>query len=176
MPKRSAKFMAWMIRRGWVSEARAIEWYPPFFLMRVKVLEINDGWRRVRLELPLNAFSVNPGGVMFGGYQAALADPVAALACSRVFPGYDVWTRAMTIDFQRGGATDLELRFDFDPAQEDAIRRELAERGRCTPSFEYGYYLADGSRCTKVTNVVAIRPKGYAGAVGSAAPVGSEEL
>ena len=31
--------------------------------------------------------SRNPGGVMFGGYQAALADPIAALACARVFPG-----------------------------------------------------------------------------------------
>jgi acyl-coenzyme A thioesterase PaaI-like protein len=155
MAKRSARFMAWMVRRGWISEDRAIEWYPPFFLMRVKVLEIRDGWRHVRLRLPLNAFSVNPGGVMFGGYQAALADPVAALACSRVFPGYDVWTRAMTIEFEKGGSSDLELRFEFSPDQERAIREELEARG-------------------KITNVVAIRPKGYAGA--TAAPVGSEEI
>ena len=82
----------------------------------------------------------------------------------------------MTIDFQKGGATDLELRFDFSSDQETAIRSELAERGRWTPSFEYGYYLADGTLCTQITNVVAIRPKGYAGAMSSAAPVGSEEL
>jgi acyl-coenzyme A thioesterase PaaI-like protein len=167
-----------MVRSGWISEDRAIEWYPPFFLMRVKVLEISDGWRRVRLRLPLNAFSVNPGGVMFGGYQAAVADPVAALACSRVFPGYDVWTRAMTIDFDKGGSTDLELRFEFAPEQELAIRDELEARGRATPSFEYGYHLADGTRCTKITNVVAIRPRGYKGgyAEATAAPVGRQEI
>ena len=55
--------------------------------MRIKVLEIADDWRTVRILLPLNARSRNPGGVMFGGYQAALADPIAALACARVFPG-----------------------------------------------------------------------------------------
>jgi len=163
-----------MVRRGWVSEARAIEWYPPFLLMRVKVLEISDGWRRVRLRLPLNAFSVNPGGVMFGGYQAALADPIAALACSRIFPGYSVWTRAMTIDFRHGGSTDLELRFEFPPEQEEAIRQELAKAGKATPSFEYGYYLTDGTQCTRISNVVAIRPKGYKGA--TAAPVGPQEI
>lgn len=83
-----------------MSEKLKIELYPPFFLMRVKVLEISRKWRTVRMRLPLNTVSRNPGGVMFGGFQAALADPVAALACSRVFPGYSCWTRAMSIDFK----------------------------------------------------------------------------
>ena len=142
-------------------EARRLELYPPFFMMRVKVLEISGGWRKVRMRLPLNGVSRNPGGVMFGGYQASLADPVAAIACSRIFPGYSVWTRAMTVDFQKGGSTDLELRFEMSPEQEAAIATELKERGRATPSFEYGYYLSDGSLCTLIKNTVAIRPKGY---------------
>lgn len=157
--------MSRMIRGLWrlrgVSDKRKIELYPPFFLMRVKVLEIRDNWRFVRLKLPLNTFSKNPGGVMFGGYQAALADPVAALACARVFPGYSVWTRAMNVDFQIGGGTDLELRFEFPPDMEESIAKELEERGRATPTFEYGFYLADGRCCTVIHNTVAIRPKGY---------------
>jgi len=142
-------------------EARRLELYPPFFMMRVKVLEIGEKWRSVRIRLPLNSISRNPGGVMFGGYQASLADPIAAIACSRVFPGYSVWTRAMNVDFQKGGSTDLELRFTMPPDQEAAIARELAEKGRATPTFEYGYYLTDGSLCTLIKNTVAIRPKGY---------------
>jgi hypothetical protein len=98
---------------------------------------------------------------MFGGFQACLADPIAALACSRVFPGYSVWTRAMSVDFQKGGSTDLELRFQMDPIQEAAIAEELRQKGRATPTFEYGYYLTDGSLCTLIKNTVAIRPKGY---------------
>lgn len=155
------RFARWVWRHGSVSDKRKIELYPPFFLMRVKVLEIRDNWRYVRMKLPLNTFSRNPGGVMFGGYQAALADPVAALACARVFPGYSVWTRAMEVDFQIGGRSDLELVFEFPPAQEHAIAAELAERGRATPTFEYGFYLADGTLCTRIRNTVAIRPKGY---------------
>ena len=144
-----------------LSEGRRLELYPAFAMMRVKVLEIGDGWRRVRIKLPLNSISRNPGGVMFGGFQASLADPIAAIACARIFPGYSVWTRAMTIDFQKGGSTDLELRFEMSQEQEAAIAAELKAKGRATPRFEYGYYLTDGSLCTLVQNTVAIRPKGY---------------
>jgi hypothetical protein len=157
----TAKFMRLITRSGIVSDARLLEWYPPFRPMRIKVLEIRDNWRAVRILLPLNAKSRNPGGVMFGGYQAALADPIAALACARVFPGYSVWTRSMTISFDHGGTSDLEMRFSLTPEQEAAIRMELERDGRSTPSFEYGYFRQDGVRCTVISNTVAIRPRGY---------------
>jgi acyl-coenzyme A thioesterase PaaI-like protein len=155
------RFMRFMSRSGIVSDARLLELYPPFMPMRIRVLEISEGWRTVRILLPLNARSRNPGGVMFGGWQAALADPIAALACARVFPGYSVWTRAMTISFDHGGNSDLELRFVLTPEQEQAIRMELAENGRSTPTFEYAYVRKDNVRCSVVRNTVAIRPRGY---------------
>jgi acyl-coenzyme A thioesterase PaaI-like protein len=163
------KLLRFVAGLRFLSEARRLELYPPFRAMRIEVLEIAPDWRRVRIQLPLDWRSKNPGGVMFGGWQAALADPIAALACARNFDGYSVWTRAMSIDFERGGSTDLELRFEMSAEQADAIRAELAARGRATPSFEYGYHLADGSRCTRIRNTVAIRPKGYVKATSPAA-------
>lgn len=151
-----------LLRRfGLLSEARRLELYPAFWLMRIKVLELGDGWRRIRIRLPLNMLSRNLSGNMFGGSQASLADPIAALACARVFPGYAVWTRALRLDFLHEGTTDLELRFEFDRSDEARICAELNDRGRSTPTFEYGYHLADGTLCTRVYCTVAIRPKGY---------------
>lgn len=143
-------------------EARRLELYPPFLKMHIKVLEVRDNWRHVRVKLPLTAFSRNLSGDMFGGWQAALADPIAALACARVFPGYAVFTRAMQIEFEQPGRTDLELHFDMHPQQEQAIASELQTHGRATPTFEYAFYLADHTLCTRVRNTVAIRPRGYA--------------
>ena len=148
--------------RAWfLSERRRLEWFPAFWLMRIRVLEISHGWRSVRVLLPLTVISRNRGGFMFGGFQASLADPVAALACARVFSGYSVWTRALKLDFLHEGRTDLELRFHLGPQQEALIRSELTEHGRSTPEFEFGYYLADGTLCTRIYNTVAIRTKGY---------------
>jgi hypothetical protein len=73
------------------------------------------------------------------------------------------------VDFVRPGITDMELRFDFPPDTEAAIRAELERRGRSTPSFEYGLYDNQGRLCTKVVCVVAIRPAGYLAQIGSAA-------
>lgn len=148
-------------RLSFLSEKRRLQWYPPFWLMRVKVLELSDDWRRIRLLLPLNMISRNMGGSMFGGYQAALSDPIAALACAKRFPDTAVWTRVHEIDFQQVGNSDLELRFEFSPELEAHIRDELAQRGRSTPTFEYAFYRADGVRCSVVKSTVAIRPRGY---------------
>ena len=148
-------------RLHFFSERRRFELYPPFWLMRIKVVEIDNDRRRIRIKLPLTAISRNMGGGMFGGFQASLADPIAALACARVFPGYSVWTRALKIDFLHEGTTDLELRFEFSSDLEQTIRDELAAKGRSTPTFEYGYFLADGRLCTRIHNTVAIRPRGY---------------
>ena len=117
--------------------------------MRVKVLELADDWSIVRLRLPLTAFSRNMGDCMFGGYQAAMADPIAALVCANRYPGHEVWTRTMCIDFIEVGNTDLELRFELSVATDIQIRNDLAARGRSTPTFEYAYYRRDGKCCQK---------------------------
>jgi acyl-coenzyme A thioesterase PaaI-like protein len=151
-----------LLRRAhFLSARRRIEWYPPFWLMGVKVVVLEKNWNEVRLRLPLTAFSRNLGDSMFGGYQASIADPIAPIACAKQFPGYGVWTRSLSLDFERPGDSDLELRFVFDPAIREQIAGDLERRGRSTPTFEYGLYRSDGLRCTRVHCRVAIRPRGY---------------
>ncbi|BBL69511.1 PaaI family thioesterase [Methylogaea oryzae] len=144
-----------------LSDRRKLEWFPPFWLMRIKVLEVSDGWRTVRVRLPQTWISRNAGGGLFGGFQAALADPVAPMACMHLFPGYAVWTRHLALDFQHEAGTDLELRFQVTEGQEADIRAELQHRGRASPVFHYAYYNGEGRLCTAVETKVAIRPQGY---------------
>jgi len=120
-------------------------------------MTLEDDWQKVTLRLPLTAFSRNMGGSMFGGYQAAIADPIAPVACARQFPGYTVWTRALSMEFDLPGNSALELRFEFDEQIKSTIREDLARDGRSNPLFEYGLYREDGVRCTRVRCRVAIR-------------------
>ena len=129
--------------------------------MQIRVIEIADDWSSATILLPLNRHNRNPGGGMFGGAMASLADPVPALMCARIFPGHSVWTRSMSIDFSREGRTDLTLRVVIDREQQAAIGAELKSRMRATPVFEYAYFDADGHLCAQVINRVAIRPAGY---------------
>lgn len=151
----------WFRKLPGVSPSRRLVWYPPFWHMSVKVLELSPDWRSTRLLLPLNGHNQNDGGGMFGGAYAALADPIPALVCNRVFPGHQLWTRTLRLDFRREGRSDMELRFVLSDQQEQAIREELARRGRATPAFEYGFYDNKGRLCVQVHNSVAIRPGDY---------------
>lgn len=129
--------------------------------MGVKVIEISRNPIRLRLHLPLDWRSRNSGGSLFGGFQAAIADPIAPMACLIAFPDYHVWTRHLSIDFQNPGNSDLELRFEFHADQLAEIEKELNERGRATPRFEYGLYRADGKCSSLIHCTVAIRKEGY---------------
>ena len=140
---------------------KRLENFEPFKMMQVKILELTPDWRSIILLLPLSKAATNHQGTMFGGFMASLADPVAALACGKLFPGYAAWTRKLSVDFLRAGITDLELRFKFPPELEPIIAKELKDKGRSTPTFEYAYYLKDGTLCAKVECTVAIRPQGY---------------
>ena len=152
------KFMS---KLSFISPKRRFSFFLPFFLMRAKLEELDDDWSKVRIRLPLNWVSANGAGNMFGGYQASLADPIPAMICGKKFPGYRMATKKLEVDFIRSGNSDLILHFDFDPAQEEAIRQELAERGAATPCFSMHYIRADGKVCSEIKNTVAIRPKGY---------------
>jgi len=138
-----------------------LRFYPPFWLMRLKIVQLDPQWRKVRIILPLTRISKNPGGGMFGGFQACLADPIAALACVKAFPGCEVWTRNLQLDFYREGRSDLELRFDFSDQKLLEIEEEMQKKGRSNPVFEYGFYDPGGHLCTRITCRVAIRPEGY---------------
>ncbi|SMG62693.1 conserved hypothetical protein, partial [methanotrophic bacterial endosymbiont of Bathymodiolus sp.] len=100
--------------------------------MRIKVLELSPDWRHIKIRLPHSWIATNIGGSLFGGFQACLADPIAAMACAKIFPDYRVWTRSLNLDFRAQGLSDLELRFQFTEEIEQQIRADLASKGRST--------------------------------------------
>lgn len=144
-----------------LSDKQRIQYYPPFWLLGIKVLELSPDWRHITIRLPQSWIATNVGGTLFGGFQACLADPIAAMSCSKVFPGYSIWTRKLTLDLREPGISDLELRFSFPESVEHEIKQQLTLKGRSTPEFKYGFFREDGQCCTEISASIAIRPLGY---------------
>jgi len=161
------------------SAARRLERYPPFRMLGIRVVELHREWRSVRILLPLSQENRNPGGTMFGGCIASLADPIPALACHRQFPEHTVWTRELLVDFRRPGTTDLELRFELSEASISAIKQDLTSRDRSTPLFEFGFYDLENNLVAWVKNRVAIRSiassPGKVGAIPGKPPLDNEQ-
>ncbi len=140
---------------------RRLRWFPPFWLLRIEVLERSPDWSTVRIRLPLTRLVRNGAGNMFGGVQACLADPIPALACLHRFPGHRIAAKRLCLDFLRVGNSDLVLHFDFPATTDSAIREALETSGRADPCFEMAYRRADDRICTRIRNTVAIRPAAY---------------
>ena len=140
-----------------LSDQKKIEYLPFFWLMRIKVLELSPDWRFIKIRLPHSWIATNPGGSLFGGFQACLADPIAAMACKKIFPDYTVLTGSLQLDFKKQGRSDLDLIFHFPLETEQKIQADLTKKGRSTPVFEYAYYQQDGSLCTFIKAIIAIR-------------------
>ncbi|MES9868769.1 MAG: PaaI family thioesterase [Sedimenticola sp.] len=147
----------WLRKLNLASPERRLEWFPPFRALGIRVLELEEKGRRTRIRLPLSERTRNPGGSMFGGAMASVADAVPALACAKIFTEYTVWTRSLHLEFLREGRTDLELRFEMEDRQLAEISAELEQKGRSDPLFRYGFYLGDGLLCARVESRVAIR-------------------
>lgn len=146
-----------------LSAAQRLEAFPPFHNMGIKVLDFVADWQIVRLLLPFTSQNKNPGGTMFGGAIASLADPIAALACVYRFPGYAVWTKSLTVDFVKPGSSDLQLLFEFPSSASAEISDKLAKNSAADHTFYYGLYLNDSSLCARISCVVALRPHSAAG-------------
>ncbi len=159
--QRRRGLLHWLGRLRFLSPETRFEWYPPFRLMGVRVLELSEDWSHMRIRLPLTCLSANAAGNVFGGFQACLADPLPALACLKLFPGHRVATKKLELEFLRVGNSDLVLELDIDVGLQRDIRRSLHDSGRADPCFSMVYRRRDGKVCTRIRNTVAIRPQGY---------------
>jgi len=145
--------------RKYLSAKQRLQGYAFFTPMNIRVDRLDSDWRKVHVTLPLNRRNRNPGGFMFGGAMAALADPIAALACAHLFPDYAVWTQDLRLDFRIEGHTDLQLRFAMPLAIEQQIRQDLHTKMRSTAKFKYAFYDNNERLCAQVYCRVAIRSR-----------------
>jgi len=124
---------------------RSFRWllnlYPPLLLQRVRVVEVRDDFRFVRVRVARSRLTRNLHGTTFGGTIYSAADPFYALMFWQIFArrgeAVHVWMRSARIRFLRPVESALELRFSL---SEDDIEEAAAG-------------LADGERFVKAYSV-----------------------
>lgn len=135
---------------------KALEMYPPFFLMGVKFPYVAIDHTSLTAVLPLKWYSKNLNGTMFGGNMASLADPLPAVMCGKIFKNTTVWSKKIEIEFLRPGATDLEMKIFITPEQIATIGEELEQKGRANPQFEFFFMDKQGKKVARVLNTAAV--------------------
>lgn len=142
-----------------MDEERLLEIYPPFWFMGVRVIHRDPQYRSIGVKLPIRWYGKNLNGTMFGGFMCAVADPLAALLCEKLFPGVQVWTKRNCVDFLRPAQGNLEIHVHITDDDIATIQNALDSEGQATHGFRYAFTDSKGRSIAKVHNVVFMRIK-----------------
>ena len=139
---------------------RRANWYPPFLVLGIRVVDVADDYTRFEVQLRQRWYNRNLFGTHFGGAMYAMADPfyvfITTLNLGR---GYIVWDKAAAIDFLKPARGTITGVYQISPEQLAEMRREVDAQGKATFRFETELNDADGEPVARVTKHVYVRSK-----------------
>ncbi len=122
---------------------------------------ISADWHEIQVQLPLNIFTRNYVGTIFGGSIYSSIDPVYMLMLMKILgKGYIVWDKAATIKFKKPGQSRLYTRFLLDEATISEIITAADNARSIDRSFTVQLHDKHGTLCAEIEKVIYIRKKG----------------
>lgn len=108
---------------------RAINFWPPFVGAGIKIEEMSENYRHIKVSLKLRWYNRNYVGTHFGGSMFAMTDPFYMLILLKNLGNdYIVWDKAAQIDFKKVGRGKLTAIFFMTEAEILAIKVEADQR------------------------------------------------
>lgn len=151
--------LARVAEQKWIPRKTVLQYYPPFLFMGVKIREISKDNRHCVAELPFRWYGSNPHGTIFGGFMCALADPIPAILCGRIFPQTAAWTKSNNVCFKRPAHSTLTLKVTISDEDIAEIQKQLDKNGNASRTFEFEFRDQNEKVVAEVKNTVVLKAK-----------------
>ena len=139
---------------------RMLNFYPPFLFSGIRVTEVDDDIRRVRVELRARWYNRNYVGTQFGGSLYSMTDPFFMLMVMECLGRqYIVWDKAARIDFIAPGKGPVFANFAIDEALLTDIRTQTAAGDKYLPELHVDVRDGDGTLVARVHKTLYVRLK-----------------
>lgn len=139
---------------------RLINLWPPFLFAGIRVLELDPGFRYVRVRLQCGLLNRNYVGPHFGGSLFAMTDPFwMLLMLRRLGPGYVVCDRSASIKFLKAGREPVYAEFLLTDQQVSEIQDASQNGTPVNPWFETSVSTASGEVIARVRKQLHVRLK-----------------
>jgi acyl-coenzyme A thioesterase PaaI-like protein len=139
---------------------RLFNLYPPYLGAGIRVVDIDDDFRRVEVAMELKAYNQNYVGTHFGGSLYSMCDPFYMLMALRnLGPNYIVWDKSAYIDFRKPGRGTVRAVFEISAERLDHIRQQAAAQPKVEPRFEADVVDEAGDVVAHVEKVIYVRRK-----------------
>lgn len=103
-----------------------------------RIIYLDDSWQKIRVKIPLNLFTKNYVGTIYGGSIYGAVDPIYMVGLIKLLgPDYVVWDKGATIRFKKPGRSTLYADFVIDDEEINDIKKQLEEK----PSIDRTYTI-----------------------------------
>lgn len=134
--------------------------WPPFLFSSIRIQEVADDFRHVRVRLGHNRLTGNYVGTLYGGSLYSMTDPFWMMMISRALgPEYAVWDARAEITFLKPGRGTVTTEFRISEEELEEIRAETADGEKHLRWFENEIVASDGTVVARVRKQVYVRRK-----------------
>ena len=139
---------------------RALGLYAPYLGAGVKVRDISEDFRQVRVEMNLKWYNTNYVGTHFGGSLYSMVDPFFMLMLMKILGNdYVVWDKAAFIDFIKPGKGKVSATFIITDAMLDEVRQHTDNGDKYLPVWPVEIKNEAGELVARVDKTLYIRKK-----------------
>ena len=134
--------------------------YPPYLGAGVKVEEISDDHKYMRVSLKLRFYNRNYVGTQFGGSIYSMTDPhYMFLLIKNLGPNYIVWDKAAKIEFIKPGKTHLTAEFRLTDDIINNVKQKTDQGDKYIFALPVTIYDKSGETIAKIDKTLYVRKK-----------------
>lgn len=134
--------------------------FPVFRRTGGRATFISANWQIIKARLPLNIFTKNIVGTIFGGSMYAFCDPIYMLMLMKILgKEYIVWDKSASIKFVKPGTETLYAEFIITDSQIEEIKKELMETFSITYNFQLELKSSNGTVYAEINKELYLRRK-----------------
>lgn len=137
--------------------------YLPFLGAGIRIAEVSEDFRYMRVEMPLRFWNRNYVGSHFGGSMYAMTDPFyMMMLMQNLGREYVVWDKAAKIDFIKPGRSRLIVEFRFNETEIQDVRSKTQSGEKLLFDKEALIHDDRGELIAKVVKTLYVRKKDLA--------------
>lgn len=144
---------SWLVR--WV-----INFWPPLLFAGIRVLQISEDFRYIKVTMPLRFYNKNVLGIQYGGSLFSMTDPwLMSMLWQNLGGDYRVVDKAAAIDFIKPGKSRVSAEFVITEADLLDIKQQTAEGEKYLKTFTVHVKDSEDQLVAEVLRTIYIRRK-----------------
>ena len=137
-----------------------INFWGPFLGAGIKVVDADQNFTRIEVQLRERWFNRNIVGVHFGGSLYAMCDPFyMGILLHHLGRDFVIWDKGASIKFKRPGKGTVSAVFEINQEEINRIRLEAQTKDKLEPVFTTTIRDKDGKIVAEVEKTVYIKAK-----------------